>query len=182
MKGLRKIGNISGVVHDKTISGEQMKKLFWQRRALTATDDDLDKDNRIKTSQRLQKKKNSSRNWVFWAAPESTRPAAKNHQDHQWGFGDSEDIFNAKIFSAADSETGQQSHFQLEMPKLSQQGNAKIVIVMNNFDTASVPKNDQNFPQYISLQLQCASAQLLAELLRAKGARTKSHALENLWF
>lgn len=56
MKGLRKIGNISGVVHDKTISGEQMKKLFWQRRALTATDDDLDKDNRIKTSQRLQKK------------------------------------------------------------------------------------------------------------------------------
>ena len=65
-------------------------------------------------------------------------PATKNHQG---GLGDSEDESDAKIFSAPDSETGQQSapHIQLElMPRQLQQGNDDRVLVETNFDRDNV--------------------------------------------
>ena len=57
------------------------------------------------------------------------------------GLGDSEDEYDAKIFSLPDSETGQQSspHIQLKlMRRQPQQGNAVRVLVENNFDKTSV--------------------------------------------
>ena len=55
-----------------------------------------------------------------------------------------------------ENETDEQSdrHIQRQIPQQSQQGNAKRVLVENNFTTASLSHSDQ------SLQLQCASAQL----------------------
>ena len=56
-----------------------------------------------------------------------------------------------------ENETDEQSgrHIQFQIPQQSQQGNAKTVLVENNFTTASSSHSDR------SLQLQCAGAQLL---------------------
>ena len=54
-----------------------------------------------------------------------------------------------------ENETDEQSGRHIQRPQQSQQGNAKTVLVENNFTTASLSHSDQ------SLQLQCAGAQLL---------------------
>ena len=92
--------------------------------------------------------KNTSRSWVFWAEPKpGSLPATKNHQG---GLGDSEDECDAKIVSVLDSKSGQQwaPHIQLEMPRLSKQGNPERGLVENNFGTTSVSHCDQSFPRH----------------------------------
>ena len=80
-------------------------------------------------------------------------PATKNHQ----GLGDSEDESDAKIFSALDFETGQQSspHVQLKlMRRQPQQGNADGVLVDDNFDTMSVTWQSKFAAVLLQLYLQ----------------------------
>ena len=72
--------------------------------------------------------------WVFWLS--RTRKSTglfNSHENHQGGLGDSEDEFDAKIFSVPDSESGQQSapYIQLEMPRQLQQENVERFLVEN---------------------------------------------------
>ena len=74
--------------------------------------------------------------------------------------GDGSLCSSASVEKENDIDEQSRRHTQRQTPQQSQQGNAKTVLVENNFSTASVSHGDQSFPQYF-LQLQCAGAQLL---------------------
>ena len=95
---------------------------------------DRERDSTPANANKSLVEKNPSTSWEFWWAEPKRQleslPGTKNHP----GVGDSEDESDAKIFSAPDSETGQQSspHIQLElMRRQPQQGNADGVLQLS---------------------------------------------------
>ena len=80
------------------------------------------------------------------------RPSIEQQQKMSFALsdfiGDGSLCSSASVEKENDIDEQSRRHIQCQMPQQSQQGNAKTVLVENNFSTASVSHGDQSFPQY----------------------------------
>ena len=80
------------------------------------------------------------------------RPSIEQQQKMSFALsdfiGDGSLCSSASVEKENDIDEQSRRHTQRQMPQQSQQGNAKTVLVENNFSTASVSHGDQSFPQY----------------------------------